>query len=41
MLQSGDKSVECVTGYTDYLTLPYVNITCTPDMFGDTGASAN
>jgi hypothetical protein len=41
MLQTGDKLVECIIGTTDYLSLPYVNITCTPDMFGDAGAPAN
>ena len=41
MLATGDKIVQCITGYTDYLSLPYVNITCTPEMFGETGAPAN
>jgi len=39
MLPNGDKSVNCTTGYTDYLSLPYVNITCSSIMFGSNGAS--
>ena len=41
MLSAGDKLLDCNIGYTDYLSLPYVNITCTQDMFGETGAPAN